>query len=86
MEDLEHGVFSVRAPKRPNPIGLSVVRLISRKENILEIEDLDIIDGTPLRDIKPYFPDFDNFDNVRSGWMEKHIGKVNNHKSDNRFI
>lgn len=85
MEDIKHGVFAIRAPKRPNPIGLSIVRLISIRENILNIENLDIIDGTPLLDIKPYIPDFEEFDDIRAGWAEKHAGKVKHQKSDKRF-
>jgi len=60
LDNVKRGLFATRAPKRPNPIGLSVVRLISLKENLLEIENVDILDGTPLLDIKPYVPDFDN--------------------------
>ena len=59
MDNKFHGVFATRAPKRPNPIGISVVRLLKIEGNILEIEDADIVDGTPLLDIKPYVPDFD---------------------------
>ena len=54
MDSIPHGLFATRAPSRPNPIGLSVVHLLSRKENILTIEEVDILDGTPLLDIKPY--------------------------------
>lgn len=71
LDDKEHGIFATRYPYRPNPIGISTVRLLSRKENILTIEGVDVLDGTPLLDIKPYVPDFDlRTENVRVGWYE----------------
>jgi tRNA-Thr(GGU) m(6)t(6)A37 methyltransferase TsaA len=70
LEDAFHGVFATRTPHRPNPIGFSVVRLIKREDNILHIEDLDVLDGTPLLDIKPYISRFDHRENVRNGWQE----------------
>lgn len=70
LHDNEQGVFSTRAPARPNPIGLSLVRLIRRKGCILEIEDVDMLDGTPLLDIKPYTPRFDARPDAREGWLE----------------
>ena len=79
------GVFSTRAPTRPNPIGMSIVRLRERKQNILYIENLDILDGTPLLDIKPYVPEFDHRPEVRTGWLERARGKVRQGKSDDRF-
>jgi tRNA-Thr(GGU) m(6)t(6)A37 methyltransferase TsaA len=86
MDDTEHGIFAIRAPARPNPIGLSVVRLISVDGNILHIEDMDIIDGTPLLDIKPYVPEFDVRTDVRTGWLEKNVTKMNNITDDGRFV
>jgi tRNA (adenine37-N6)-methyltransferase len=68
LDDQEHGLFATRYPFRPNPIGLSIVRLRSRQDNILEIEGVDVLDGTPLLDIKPYVPDFDVQTDVRVGW------------------
>ncbi|MBW2357538.1 MAG: tRNA (N6-threonylcarbamoyladenosine(37)-N6)-methyltransferase TrmO, partial [Deltaproteobacteria bacterium] len=59
MDTESHGVFAMRGPSRPNSIGISVVRLVKVEENILRIEDVDIVDGTPLLDIKPYVPEFD---------------------------
>ncbi|MEA2013165.1 MAG: tRNA (N6-threonylcarbamoyladenosine(37)-N6)-methyltransferase TrmO [Verrucomicrobiota bacterium] len=85
LEDKKHGVFSIRGPRRPNPIGLSIVKLTSREKNILNIENLDILDGTPLFDIKPYIESFDTQKNVISGWTEKHKKKVKDKKSDARF-
>lgn len=70
MDENEHGVFATRAPSRPNPIGMSSVRLLAVEGNILRIADVDILDGTPLLDIKPYAPLFDHFPVTRSGWLE----------------
>lgn len=71
LDDLEHGIFATRYPYRPNPIGISTVRLITRQENMLTIEGVDVLDGTPLLDIKPYVPDFDlRTEDVRVGWYE----------------
>ena len=85
LEDEVHGVFAVRAPKRPNPIGISIVKLIKRENNILHIDNPDMLDGTPLLDIKPYIPDFDAYPDAVAGWQEKHRGKVRKQKSDGRF-
>lgn len=85
LEDDIHGVFAVRAPKRPNPIGISIVRLLSVDENLLKIDNPDMLDGTPLLDIKPYIPDFDAYPDAVAGWQEKHKGKVRKQKSDDRF-
>jgi len=86
MDDQTHGVFSTRAPNRPNPIGISVVQLIKIEGNILQVEDLDIIDGTPLLDIKPYVPEFDIRDAKKKGWLEKNVSKLSTSKDDGRFI
>jgi len=79
------GVFATRAPTRPNPIGLSVVKLLGIDRNILYIENVDVVDGTPLLDIKPYVPEFDHYTDTRAGWLEESKGKVANTKADNRF-
>lgn len=70
LDDQERGLFATRYPARPNPIGFSVVRLISQIGSVLEVEGVDMLDGTPLLDIKPYVPDFDIRTDVRSGWYE----------------
>jgi tRNA-Thr(GGU) m(6)t(6)A37 methyltransferase TsaA len=70
LDDQEHGIFATRYPYRPNPIGISTVRLVSRQGNALTIEGVDVLDGTPLLDIKPYVPDFDLRTEVRAGWYE----------------
>ena len=85
MDSEPRGLFATRAPKRPNPIGLSVVRLDKIEDNVLHIQDVDILDGTPLLDIKPYVPEFDAQVNVRIGWLEKVINTVSGQKSDDRF-
>jgi tRNA (adenine37-N6)-methyltransferase len=70
LDDQEHGLFATRYPYRPNPIGISIVKLISRENNILTVEGIDTLDRTPLLDIKPYVPDFDLRTEVRVGWYE----------------
>jgi len=85
MDDDLHGVFATRAPKRPNPIGISVVRLARVEEGLLHIEDVDMVDGTPLLDIKPYVPEFDALKAERIGWLFKKANKAQKAKSDARF-
>jgi len=70
LDDHLRGLFATRYPYRPNPIGLSVVRLLKHEGNILEIEGVDVLNGTPLLDIKPYVEDFDVRLNTRQGWYE----------------
>ena len=70
LSDQEQGIFASRAPHRPNKLGMSLVRLVSIEENILHVNDIDILNGTPLFDIKPYIQRFDSRDNVRSGWQD----------------
>jgi tRNA-Thr(GGU) m(6)t(6)A37 methyltransferase TsaA len=71
LDDQWRGLFATRYPCRPNPIGLSVVRLLVHHDNVLEIEGVDVLDGTPLLDIKPYVPEFDMRINVRTGWYHR---------------
>ena len=70
LDDVERGVFATRSPRRPNPIGFSLVRLVRREGTVLYVEDEDMLDGTPVLDIKPYVPRFDYRENVRAGWQE----------------
>lgn len=70
LDDREHGLFATRHPCRPNPIGLSVVRLVDVQGSRLEFEGADMLDGAPLLDIKPYVPDFDARTKARAGWYE----------------
>ena len=79
----EHGLFATRSPNRPNPIGISVVRLLKREGNVLHITDLDILDGTQLLDIKPYVPEFDAYPNSRAGWFDQ--PGVDRRLADSRF-
>lgn len=85
MDVIPRGVFATRAPKRPNPIGLSVVKLLRVERNILHIENVDIVDGTPLLDVKPYVPEFDQHPADRLGWLEQAKGRARHKKSDERF-
>jgi len=80
------GLFSTRAPRRPNAIGLSVVRLISIDGPRLQILDVDVLDGTPLLDIKPYVPAFDAFPDAKVGWLEGRDAGVRGKQSDERFV
>jgi len=70
LDDQERGLFATRYPYRPNPIGLSIVRLVSIQDHFLTVEGIDVLDQTPLLDIKPYVPDFDLRENTRTGWYE----------------
>jgi len=70
LDNFERGLFATRAPSRPNPIGLSAVRLLGVEGNTLHVADVDMLDGTPLLDIKPYTPRFDHLTVARSGWLD----------------
>jgi len=85
MDNEARGVFAMRGPSRPNPIGISIVRLVRIEENILYIQDVDIVDGTPLLDIKPYVPEFDIREVEKTGWLEKNVHKLPTSKDDGRF-
>lgn len=85
LDDEEHGVFAMRAPSRPNPIGISTVRLLKIEGTTLHIQDVDIVDGTPLLDIKPYVPEFDRREVQKKGWLEKKVQKLGITKDDGRF-
>ena len=85
MDEQRHGVFATRAPSRPNPIGISIVRLVKIERNVLYVQDVDIVDRTPLLDIKPYVPDFDVKDVQRTGWLEKNVHKLVTSKDNGRF-
>ena len=85
LDTTPRGIFSTRAPRRPNAIGLSTVRLIEAKGTTLVIEDVDILDGTPLLDLKPYVPAFDAYPNASSGWLERTSPGAKSFRSDDRF-
>ncbi len=83
LDQHEHGLFATRSPCRPNPVGISVVRLISREGCILNVAHIDILDGTPLLDIKPYVPDFDSHSKSKAGWFDGN--NLNCGMADDRF-
>ena len=70
LDENLHGIFACRHPNRPNPIGISVVKLLERRRNILLVEGIDTLDGTPLIDVKPYVPKFDERKGAKAGWLE----------------
>jgi tRNA-Thr(GGU) m(6)t(6)A37 methyltransferase TsaA len=80
-----HGVFATRAPRRPNPIGISIVRVMSVESNVLNIRDVDVVDGTPLLDLKPYVPEFDVRKTDRIGWLSKSAHSARDVIADERF-
>ncbi len=87
MDKQKRGLFATRAPKRPNPIGLSTVKLINIQNNELIIEDVDMLNETPLLDIKPFFSKFDNRETSKSGWLDDLWDEQKMHtKSDDRFV
>lgn len=85
LDDSLRGVFATRAPRRPNPIGLSVVRLVSVEGCTLRIQDVDVLDGTPLLDIKPLVPEFDSPGVDRIGWLSGKVQGVQSARADDRF-
>ncbi len=85
LDDKLHGVFATRSPGRPNKLGISIVRLTGIENGILNIQDIDIVDGTPLLDIKPYVPKFDYRRNAKIGWFKDKINKLDSAKDDGRF-
>lgn len=85
LDTQAHGIFATRSPRRPNPIGLSLVRLTGREGPLLRIEDVDVLDGTPLLDIKPYVPTFDVREASAIGWFANKVDQVHVTRADNRF-
>ncbi len=86
MDTVRRGLFATRAPKRPNSIGLSIVEVLGVRDNIVDIRGVDILDGAPLLDIKPYVPRFDAVPEARSGWFEENAAKADTMRSDGRFV
>jgi tRNA-Thr(GGU) m(6)t(6)A37 methyltransferase TsaA len=86
LDDRPHGIFATRAPARPNPIGMSVVRLLRVEGTRLHIEDVDMLDGSPLLDIKPYVPAFDDRSPARTGWYDERLDQRERPVSDRRFL
>ena len=85
LDDKVHGVFATRAPQRPNPIGISVLKLNAIRDNRLFVENVDMMDETPILDIKPYVSVFDGVDEEIIGWLSEHIDDADFKKSDERF-
>ena len=85
LDDTPRGIFAVRAPRRPNPIGISVVRLERMEGTRLHISNIDVVDGTPLLDVKPYVPDFDGVEDVQIGWLADRADRATGKRSDERF-
>ena len=77
LEQNKHGIFAIRSPHRPNHIGLSIVKIKRIKANKVYSTEVDVLDGTPLLDIKPYVKYFDSRANVISGWLDKHFRNGN---------
>ncbi len=85
MDTQKRGVFATRSPLRPNHIGMSIVKLKKKEENCLIVEGIDVLDGTPLLDIKPYIQEFDGVEQSTSGWFQSSEDDVQLKRSDNRF-
>jgi tRNA-Thr(GGU) m(6)t(6)A37 methyltransferase TsaA len=85
LDDAPRGVFATRAPKRPNAIGFSVVKLLKIEGATLHIEEVDVVDSTPLLDIKPYVPEFDAKEAKRIGWLSGKAEKAAKTGADERF-
>jgi tRNA-Thr(GGU) m(6)t(6)A37 methyltransferase TsaA len=83
LDQQPRGLFATRAPTRPNPIGMSCVGLLSVEGRTLHVTDIDVLDGTPLLDIKPYAPRFDHFEVQRWGWLQQAQGE--RRVADGRF-
>jgi tRNA-Thr(GGU) m(6)t(6)A37 methyltransferase TsaA len=86
LDDEQRGLFATRAPARPNPIGLSLVRLTGLEADTLHVLDVDMLDGTPLLDIKPFVPEFDARDQARIGWLASNLNKLKVARDDGRFL
>ncbi|MFB6114574.1 MAG: tRNA (N6-threonylcarbamoyladenosine(37)-N6)-methyltransferase TrmO [Halodesulfurarchaeum sp.] len=86
MEDEPHGVFATRAPRRPNPIGLSVVSLETVVGGTLTVGGIDVLDGTPLLDLKPFVPTFNGVAEGEIGWLTDVIGNEDRRRADDRFL
>ena len=85
LDDKPHGLFATRAPARPNPIGISIVELVNIENHMLQIRDIDVVDQTPLLDIKPYVPDFDAREATKIGWLEEKKKNIKKTIADERF-
>ncbi|MFC1582415.1 tRNA (N6-threonylcarbamoyladenosine(37)-N6)-methyltransferase TrmO [Planctomycetota bacterium] len=86
LEEVERGIFATRGPSRPNKIGISVVSLTGIKDNELDVMNVDMLNRTPLLDIKPYVPAFNNASDISIGWLGKRIAEANKKRTDDRFL
>jgi tRNA (adenine37-N6)-methyltransferase len=86
LDEVQRGVFATRAPARPNPIGLSVVALDRIENDTLYVREVDMLDGSPLLDIKPFVPEFDTRDQTRVGWLTHNLEKLKTMRDDGRFL
>jgi tRNA-Thr(GGU) m(6)t(6)A37 methyltransferase TsaA len=85
LDDTPRGVFATRSPRHPNPIGLSIVRLLAVDGATLRVGNLDLVEGTPVLDVKPYVPEFDHVAAERIGWFAERAGDVHHVRADARF-
>jgi tRNA-Thr(GGU) m(6)t(6)A37 methyltransferase TsaA len=85
LDDRPHGIFATRSPRRPNPIGLSIVRLVAIAGSTLYIQEVDVVDGTPLLDLKPFVPAIDNRQTEKIGWFADRLDRLPTVRSDDRF-
>jgi tRNA-Thr(GGU) m(6)t(6)A37 methyltransferase TsaA len=85
LDEQSRGLFATRAPSRPNPIGLSLVNMVRIETNLIHVDRVDVLDGTPLIDLKPYIPAFEEIEDVRIGWLENTRDRIHSRNSDARF-
>ncbi|MBS3787244.1 SAM-dependent methyltransferase [Candidatus Bipolaricaulota bacterium] len=85
MDKEYHGVFATRSPARPNPVGISTMRLKMIEEGVLYLEDVGGLDGTPVLDVKPHVVEFDQPDDTSIGWLEENVHKIEESRDDGRF-
>lgn len=86
LDTVQHGVFATRSPLRPAHIGLSIVELLAVEGNRLQVRGIDVLDGTPLIDVKPYVPQFDCWPEATSGWVKPARHEIQQRRSDDRFV
>jgi len=86
MDTVPRGIFATRSPIRPNPIGFTIVKLVGINNNLLTIKHFDMLNNTPLLDMKPYISTIDEIKDSKSGWLTGKIQNFENTKSDSRFI
>lgn len=86
LDNQLRGIFATRAPVRPNPVGVSIVRLTGIVGNVIYIEDVDILDGTPLLDVKPYVDRFDTRVSEKQGWLHSNLDRLSSMTDDGRFV